>query len=468
MGDAAEHKRQSLAESVGTAREEVSSLAFVSKVDPDAEGSLVPPSSAEVKEQLPGFVREETDNVGWKFQSVDNCDTAASTPDGLRDLLPQLATDPLENPSDCRKPLINLLDRQNDLSNGLGEWDETTDDDRDAEEASSRQGPDLGPPGLMHPCPEPPPAFEENIFFPNECPLPSSSAFTSDRPWWLPDNEWSDGWMEKEREEADEESADEESGKPSILVLELEAEAAWSLSLRNPSEASSPTGSLVSRKTSDAWFRNCDQTVIIFDWDDTLCPSSVCLDKHGLSSAEPVADEDLASKLHELSLDVAALLERACEFAAEVAIVTNAGAGWVEAVCKSWMPELSPLLRNVEIVSARADWEPVGITSPTEWKMMAFRTIIDRFYSRYHGQSWKNIVAVGDAPYEHEALRRVVEEAPESCGEHCRSKSVRFMTKPSLVQLRFQVRTLRETLDTIALYDGELDIEIPFDQLPTE
>mmetsp|Transcript_30540 Transcript_30540/g.76810 ORF Transcript_30540/g.76810 Transcript_30540/m.76810 type:complete len:423 (+) Transcript_30540:52-1320(+) len=229
---------------------------------------------------------------------------------------------------------------------------------------------------------------------------------------------------------------------------------------------STPICSPMARKTSDVSYANPDQTLLLFDWDDTLCPSSFCMEHYGLVGAAPLPDEEFVPQLHDLSLEAKALLERASELSAQVVIVTNAGEGWVGSSCAAWMPELSGALGTVEVVSARARWEPSGISSPTGWKAREFHNVIDRFYSRYENQSWKNIVAVGDAPYEHEALQRVVDAAPPHSA-NCRSKSVRFVTKPSIEALALQIRKLRETLETVVNYDGNLDIQIKGELLPT-
>jgi len=92
--------------------------------------------------------------------------------------------------------------------------------------------------------------------------------------------------------------------------------------------------------------------------------------------------------------------------------------------------------------------------------------VIRGFYSQYEDQSWKNIVVVGDAQYEHDALRKIVGDAPTMCAHHCRPKSVRFKTKPSLDVLSYQIRTLCDTFQDITQFDGELDIEIPSEHFP--
>mmetsp|Transcript_93565 Transcript_93565/g.302835 ORF Transcript_93565/g.302835 Transcript_93565/m.302835 type:complete len:401 (+) Transcript_93565:113-1315(+) len=220
------------------------------------------------------------------------------------------------------------------------------------------------------------------------------------------------------------------------------------------------------RKLSDACFDLPEQTIIILDWDDTLCPTSLCFESLRLPSSRPVADPALAARLGELAAEVVALLERARTLAGHVVIVTNAGDGWVESSARAWLPAVADVLGSVEVVSARARWEPHGISCPTGWKTKEFERVIRGFYSQYEDQSWKNIVVVGDAQYEHDALRKVVGDAPTMCAYHCRPKSVRFKTKPSLDVLSYQIRTLCETFQDITQFDGELDIEIPSEHFP--
>lgn len=216
------------------------------------------------------------------------------------------------------------------------------------------------------------------------------------------------------------------------------------------------------RKMSDVTFCNPEQTFIIFDWDDTLCPSSACFEGHGMTGAQaPPLGSSLEQELQRLAEDIKAVLERASQLAGAVAIVTNGGERWVDLSAQAWMPAVVPVLKDVRVSSARARWESQGISSPTGWKTHEFQDVIEKFYSQYEDQSWKNIVCIGDAPYEHEALRRVVDESRSS---HCRTKSIKFLTKPSIEDVGYQVRKLATYLEDVVVHDGDLDIDfrIPF------
>jgi len=77
-----------------------------------------------------------------------------------------------------------------------------------------------------------------------------------------------------------------------------------------------------------------DETIIIFDWDDTLCPTTVLNEEVSrLASLEDTRREEATpcdDALQDLVVELRKVLERAMELAAEVVIVTNATEGWVE------------------------------------------------------------------------------------------------------------------------------------------
>ena len=213
---------------------------------------------------------------------------------------------------------------------------------------------------------------------------------------------------------------------------------------------------------SAAEYNRPEQTIIIFDWDDTLCPSTNCLREIGMSPDLPPPRE-VAVALQKHATAVSALLREAQDRSAYVVIVTNAEKGWVERSCKSWMPQVLPALEDCDVISARSQWEPRGVRSPTGWKAQAFNEAISRFYSRYRQQSWKNVVSVGDARYEHDALQRVMGSVE---GTKCRFKTVKFLERPNIVQLTLQIRFLKQGLNDIVEENSDLDLHFSPDLLP--
>lgn len=216
---------------------------------------------------------------------------------------------------------------------------------------------------------------------------------------------------------------------------------------------------------SSAEYSQPNQTIIILDWDDTMCPSTTCMRHHGLSVLGAPPEGAVAQALEELTVEVQALLEQACELAEKVVIVTNAEEGWIDLSCKAWLPGLWDSLNRCEIVSARSAYEPRGVVSPAGWKARAFEDYIEKFYSRYANQSWKNILSIGDAPHEREALARAVRWAPTGRVKKCRSKSVKFVLRPSIEQLTREIGMLRESLKEIVLHDDDLDLHFSAESL---
>mmetsp|Transcript_59965 Transcript_59965/g.111194 ORF Transcript_59965/g.111194 Transcript_59965/m.111194 type:complete len:316 (-) Transcript_59965:105-1052(-) len=229
------------------------------------------------------------------------------------------------------------------------------------------------------------------------------------------------------------------------------------LSGSEPSTPSSGMDSWVKGQSSDRWSCSSEEAMeagvlIIFDWDDSLCPTTACGDLN-----RDIDSED-AWLLDNLGKEAAACLEKAMQVANKVVIVTNAGEGWVEASSKRWLPRLVPLLEQVEVISAKAAWQPKGVTSPTGWKARAFESLAFMEEEEDGSEAplvelWKDIIVIGDAAYEHDALQRISNMASPDSGyrrlEKCRCKSVRLFPKPSLACMSAQFSMLARALEAL-------------------
>jgi len=174
-------------------------------------------------------------------------------------------------------------------------------------------------------------------------------------------------------------------------------------------------------------FARCggDDTLIIFDWDDTLLCSS-------------------AINLAQWSLPQLELLERAAEHAlltamelGETMIVTNGNASWVHDSSHRFLPGLVPLLSRLTVTSARAQYEHAYPGDPFSWKRMAFKQIM-----KGQRPCGANLVVLGDSPAEMEAAHSAVRavEAPSLV------KTVKFREQPSAAQLLGQLQRVSEDL----------------------
>merc|ERR1711971_406212 len=157
-----------------------------------------------------------------------------------------------------------------------------------------------------------------------------------------------------------------------------------------------------------------EETLFIFDWDDTLLPST-WLQRQGLRLDD---GSRVLHKLRERLADVertAIDVIRNAKMHGTVVLVTNAERGWIELSCQKFLPGLLPLLENVKAVSARTTFESREVSSPLEWKLRAFEREISTFFGQERlscPHAKKNILSLGDAVHEREALLRATQSLP--------------------------------------------------------
>lgn len=221
------------------------------------------------------------------------------------------------------------------------------------------------------------------------------------------------------------------------------------------------------------------ETVILFDWDDTLCPSS-WLEKrlNGLSTEAESLSPSLQQLLCQLEIFAEKLLKSAIDMGT-VMIVTNSMEPWVHVSCKRYLPSLLPLIEELPVIYTRSvvdsrkgghhsGYPMTGVqkvskqfgsqcadeSSPQRWKEIAFHQILQRL--NFHG---KSVISIGDSKFERNALRHVLSSQLKSKGK-CHMKTAKLFDDPSVEELIAEVRALQGTLQIMVQYEGNLDVEI--------
>jgi len=236
-----------------------------------------------------------------------------------------------------------------------------------------------------------------------------------------------------------------------------------------------------------------EDTLIIFDWDDTLCPTTFIrkdlqlnwsdeppcfanmtvpvrkgghLDK---SDSLPMLDEVLRRHVEA----TAALLRFAARLG-RVAIVTLAKQGWVEMSSKSFLPGLWPVLEElqIEIFYARNSFHRWKVRSALLdeldvfrlMKEAAMRRCIRRFDSHRPERSWRNVISIGDSWTEHDALAEVVmcqldiEDVDSDKPCHC--KTVKLDEEPHIFRLTVELEVMLGFMEAIFRHEGDLDLDL--------
>lgn len=216
-------------------------------------------------------------------------------------------------------------------------------------------------------------------------------------------------------------------------------------------------------------FAASSQTIIIFDWDDTLCPST-CM--------RPLAQFDRCGNLrgklgretsNELKLlsDRVLPLLRLAQTMGKVIMVTNAKSPWVDISCQSFLPALQGVLKEIPVFYALELIKAAGVDNfegclLKESKARAMREAVTQFYSQYPGQSWKNIVSIGDAYFEHHAIRQVVGEKGQN--KPVRTKTIKMLEGPTIAGMVVQLAIIHSWLPQIIRADSDVDIDLSADE----
>jgi len=215
-----------------------------------------------------------------------------------------------------------------------------------------------------------------------------------------------------------------------------------------------PTEQLVEPATQAQQETKRKETVIVFDWDDTLLASSFLSGRGYRLDSDMSQATDLHAGLRELEDSVCGVLNLACTYG-EVHIVTNAETGWVQLSAAKFIPKVVPLLSKVKVLSARSTFESMFPDSPLKWKFYAFQEKLSGLFVGSNAEIEKNILSFGDSHVEREAVRAVTRGVCNT-----KTKSVKFAERPSMEQLRRQIDLVTNCFAYIHNHQGDLDLQL--------
>ena len=147
-------------------------------------------------------------------------------------------------------------------------------------------------------------------------------------------------------------------------------------------------------------------SIIIFDWDDTLLCSSYII-KHNLfdfpspksSTPQEIKKMDRhKERIAKLEFHVLRALTLALNFG-DVYIITNATKGWVEFSAQKYYPSCVGILDKIKIISARSNFEEQFPDNSKMWKKCAFLEMGNSYSKNFV----TNIICLGDSDNEMEA-----------------------------------------------------------------
>jgi len=180
---------------------------------------------------------------------------------------------------------------------------------------------------------------------------------------------------------------------------------------------------------------NC---IIIFDWDDTLLPTTF-LTKGGCFVENMQLSPHDEKKISELENLVLELLKETIE-KGSVYIITNAGLEWVNYSSKRFYPKIIPILDKIKIVSARGEYEKTYPGNSRQWKIEAFLML----QKSVDIKLVTNIICLGDSLFEMEAGRILASKFTEAF-----IKTIKFRETPKLDELIKQLKLVCKQFGSI-------------------
>ena len=193
-----------------------------------------------------------------------------------------------------------------------------------------------------------------------------------------------------------------------------------------------------------------NNTIFIFDWDDTLFfTTHINPSENNTFFYESQTEKKFMNRIEYY---VSEILNKALS-KGEVVIITNSGDGWVNACAKFYYPNLIPLLKKINIISARDLYQKLYPNDPTTWKIKAFNDLKKKF--NFEKCVVSNIICIGDNNCEIIAAQKLGEGF-----DNCLVKTIKFREKPNLKELIKQIILINQQILRVCNYPKSLTIQV--------
>jgi len=191
------------------------------------------------------------------------------------------------------------------------------------------------------------------------------------------------------------------------------------------------------------------QTLVIFDWDDTLFPTTflTCV---GFDKVQ--SEARIQKALNKIDKYVSKLLHKAVRVG-KTHIITNASQNWVETSSEMYLPMTHEFIKmnEISVISARAKYERHFPNEPKRWKQEAFLALKETL----EGSLATNIICMGDSIQEIEAAQHICRVLSQAI-----LKTIKFKEGPRMEELLKQQEVVLEKFDQIYVTSRSLTIKV--------
>ena len=193
-------------------------------------------------------------------------------------------------------------------------------------------------------------------------------------------------------------------------------------------------------------FKNSDtvkdeETMIIFDWDDTLYPTTWIKYNRDLLRNPSCMDENILNTFKQLADQIIYIITKA-QIYGKVFIITNAQEVWIKESC-SLIPEVIPFLKNINIISTQDKWKYIN-PNPEKWKELEFKQIANNFIKS--NKKIIKFICIGDSVLEHDAVKTASSIINATKEYIAYTKNFVFRIQPTFEQILIQVNNMSHYL----------------------
>jgi len=200
----------------------------------------------------------------------------------------------------------------------------------------------------------------------------------------------------------------------------------------------------------------------------------------------PREKDEISRNLQRCSDRCVSLLEDACQ-SGKVVIVTLARSPWVTKSSDNFYPAVGEFIDSMRIpviyargVCEEVDYDKIAMSSSTavekHWAQVKGRAIaklLQEFYSQYAGQSWKNIISIGDSDFERLGTQQATQDYMRQNGINrsrtvelkghvykVRTKTFKMLDQPTVEELAVELALVQKWLPLMTRLDNSFDINL--------
>ena len=193
------------------------------------------------------------------------------------------------------------------------------------------------------------------------------------------------------------------------------------------------------------------KTLIIFDWDDTLFPTTWVV-KNNIDLGDEESRNKFIVYFSKLDMLLYKIFSECMKYGT-IFIVTNASIRWV-LLSSEMLPNTKKIIdRYLKIISARDTYQEKYPGKIDLWKKMVFQELVSKYFNKF---PFQQIVSLGDAEHEFYALTDLYNES--SLTKHRLLKTVRLIKEPEFEYLIDQLEVLEKTIHKILTNKNHMDL----------